>query len=527
MKTLTALCSLLLFTMTGFAQQPKLSSHPSARATIFLDFDGHYVEGTLWNSGNPFYCESPNLTNEQITEIFHRVSEDFRPFDVNVTTDSTVFLAAPLTQRIRVVITPSPSWAPRAGGVSFTGSFTWGDETPLFVFPDMLSWKTKSIAECCSHEAGHTLGLSHQAKYDDNCKLVNVYNDGKGAGETSWAPVMGNSYGRNFSSWNNGPTPTGCMSEQDNLSIITSGNGFSYREDDHGDNPTKATKLELTSNSFSGDGIVTTNEDIDFFEVFFPSVGRLILDAKPFSVGPNNAGANLDIELKIFTEYGDLVGTYNPETLLNATADVVLEPGKYFISVRGAGNQYTSNYGSLGSYSFTGAFSPFSTNPVSSIELTGKQDRNGHLLTWNIVCDEALILQEIQVSYDGINFKKVAELNGEARAFRYDPEKAGNIFYRLKVVTKSNLTSYSNGISILKKGNAGFSIRATVVTNQVEVSADENFRYIVSDMNGKILQKGNGTSGNNVINIANTPKGIYIIQIAGNSQRITERIVRM
>src|SRR5690606_15994483 len=145
MKTLTTLFTLLLFATSGYSQLPKLSSHPTAGATIFLDFDGHYVQGTLWNSGNPFYCEAPGLTNDQITEIFHRVSEDFRPFDVNVTTDSSVYLAAPLTNRIRVVVTPKPSWAPQAGGVSFTGSFTWGDETPLFVFPDKLGWKTKSI----------------------------------------------------------------------------------------------------------------------------------------------------------------------------------------------------------------------------------------------------------------------------------------------------------------------------------------------------------------------------------------------
>lgn len=527
MKTLTTLFTLLLFATSGYSQLPKLSSHPTAGATIFLDFDGHYVQGTLWNSGNPFYCEAPGLTNDQITEIFHRVSEDFRPFDVNVTTDSSVYLAAPLTNRIRVVVTPKPSWAPQAGGVSFTGSFTWGDETPLFVFPDKLGWKTKSIAECCSHEVGHTLGLSHQAKYSDECTLVNVYNDGVGGGEIGWAPVMGNSYGRNFSSWNNGPTPNGCMADQDNLSIITSMNGFSYRPDDHGNDAASATKLQFTDNNLSGEGIITTNSDVDFFEVFLPSVGRLVVNTRPFSVGPNNAGANLDVALQLLDENHNVIGTYNPSTILDASFDVVLEPGKYYLTVSGGGNQYTSNYGSLGSYFINGTFSPFSTNPVSSIDLVGRQDRSGHLLTWNIVCDEAIATQEIEVSYDGISFTKVAALNGNARAFHYDPERTGNIFYRLKVVTASDRTSYSNGISLLQKGVSGFSVKATVVTTQVEVTAVESFQYILSDMNGKILRKGNGTAGKNVINISNTPKGIYIIQMAGNSQRITQRIVRM
>ena len=209
---------------------PILSSLPTAQATIFLDFDGQYVHGSSWNGGSPLDCASSGLTDVQITEVFNRVSEDYRPFDINITTDSTVFLAAPLTKRIRIIVTSTSSWYPNVGGVSYTGSFTWGDDTPGFVFSDKLGpFRPKMVAECCSHESGHTLGLSHQAKYSGTCTLVATYNDGIGAGETAWAPVMGNSYYRNFSGWNNGPTPSGCTADQDNLSIITSINGFTYR----------------------------------------------------------------------------------------------------------------------------------------------------------------------------------------------------------------------------------------------------------------------------------------------------------
>src|SRR5690606_24469784 len=116
--------------------QPKLSSHPAAKATIFIDFDGHFIQGTSWNSGGSFYCKPSGLRDNQIENVFYRVSEDFRPFNVNITTDSTVYLAAPVAQRIRVVVTPTSDWYPGVGGVAFTGSFTWGDDTPAFVFTD-------------------------------------------------------------------------------------------------------------------------------------------------------------------------------------------------------------------------------------------------------------------------------------------------------------------------------------------------------------------------------------------------------
>ena len=76
------------------------------------------------------------------------------------------------------------------------------------------------VAECCSHESGHAVGLSHQSRYDGvNCATpVEQYNSGIGTGEVSWAPIMGNSYYKNMTNWNNGPTPYGCTNLQDNLS---------------------------------------------------------------------------------------------------------------------------------------------------------------------------------------------------------------------------------------------------------------------------------------------------------------------
>ncbi len=119
---------LLLFTVlfiapvAMYAQVPKLSSYPSAAATLFIDFDGHTVKGTSWNWGGPIYAQPAELNNAAITEIFNRVSEDYRPFNLNVTTDSTVYLAAPFNKRIRIIVTPTSQWYGSAGGVAFVGS---------------------------------------------------------------------------------------------------------------------------------------------------------------------------------------------------------------------------------------------------------------------------------------------------------------------------------------------------------------------------------------------------------------------
>ena len=90
------LLSLLFCCFFSSAQVPVLSSYPAAPAVIFLDFDGHTVDGTSWNwSGSPIVCSTSGLNTGGITEIFNRVAEDYRPFNINITTDSTKFIGSP------------------------------------------------------------------------------------------------------------------------------------------------------------------------------------------------------------------------------------------------------------------------------------------------------------------------------------------------------------------------------------------------------------------------------------------------
>src|SRR5829696_1243257 len=254
---------LLCSSFSSFAQVPLYDSYPSANATIFLDFDGHYVVGTAWNTNGPISGAPANLNATQIIEVCNRVAEDYRPFNINVTTDSTKYWAAPADQRIRVILTTTSDWYSPAGGVSFINSFTWGDHTPAFVFTSLLNFKPKNIAEAASHEAGHTLGLRHQSVYDNICNKTAEYNPGNGTGEIGWAPIMGVGYYKNVTTWHNGPASSGCNVAQDDLAIITGTvNGFGYRPTGReGSSFGSATSLTIQENKFEANGIVVTRTD--------------------------------------------------------------------------------------------------------------------------------------------------------------------------------------------------------------------------------------------------------------------------
>ena len=515
---LLAICSAQAFSL------PKLNSFPGVPATIYLDFDGHTVTSSLWNGGAPIVCAAPSLTDAQITEIFNRVSEDYRPFNINITTDSAKFLAAPLTQRMRVIITPTSSWKPGVGGIAYIGSFTWGDDTPAFVFSDRLGPNnSKYIAECCSHESGHTVGLSHQSSYDGSCNLVETYNTGTGSGETGWAPVMGNSYYKNMTGWNDGPTPYGCANVQDNLSIITSVNGFTYRADDYAETM-NAGSYTVDNNAFTIDGIIATSTDKDAFRISFTQRSNFHIDAVPFGLNSSNTGANLDVKVMLYDAALNLIRTYDPASTMSVTIDTVLNTGTYYFVLDGTGNNNTDNYGSLGSYSITGFRSAL---PIRSVTLSGNSLNNRHQLSWNIVADEQIQTQEIEMSTDGTNFRTLTVQNGAARSFSQEITDNNTRYYRLRITSVINQTAYSNIIAIKNngKGSNPF-IVSTFVNSQVSVTAAENYQYRLADANGRIILSGKGAQGINRIETARLASGMYILQLISNNYQQTERIIK-
>ncbi len=186
----------------------KLHSRPGATKIIFLDFDGHTTTATPWNSGfagganivTPPYSSDTNSAFADaellaIQGMWQRVAEDYAPFDVDVTTEDPGAEAlrrsgtTDANYGIRVCVGGSSSdwYGSGAGGVAYVGSFTWNTDSPAFVFPAQLgNGNEKYCAEAISHEAGHTLGLSHDGTVATATTAAQGYYAGHGSGVTRW-----------------------------------------------------------------------------------------------------------------------------------------------------------------------------------------------------------------------------------------------------------------------------------------------------------------------------------------------------
>jgi subtilisin-like proprotein convertase family protein len=386
---------------------------PGATKTIYLDFDGHVTENTQWNanSGLPF-IQTPafNLPDSDLStfsgdelllfqRIWERVAEDFRPFEVNVTTQDPTIAdpgalensgAGDLTWGIRVVIggDSQNDWLLGSGGAvdmagaALQGSFTLNSDSPIFIFGedlfpdppnpvDPLSLEL-GIAATTSHLVGHTLGLQHQGQTrffidlsldppDWSSQFFATY-AGHGTGLTGWAPIMGRPF-NSLTQWTRGEYFNASQT-QDDLAVITGNNGFGYRPDDHGNTTTDATAidLDLSTNVFSAEGIIEQNTDTDWLSFVVEEEGELLT----FDITPFQSGPNLDVLARIYDASGveryrsnpldgidagsQSYGNFNDGgwaqldangNAVNYVSDIFLTRGTYFLSVEGAGRPIT------------------------------------------------------------------------------------------------------------------------------------------------------------------------------------------
>jgi hypothetical protein len=363
---------------------PSLSSNPNAKAKIYLDFNGHTTTNTSWNSWiapgkniiTPAYDSDGNTSSFSSTElsaiqqIWQRVAEDYAPFNIDVTTVAPASYGAKTAVRVAIGGSASDWYSSGAGGVAFIGSFQWSGDTPAFVFTNNLGkTNAKNIAEAVSHEAGHTLGLRHQSAYDASGKRTQEYSGGSGTGETGWAPIMGVSYSKNLTTWNNGPNNVSSTSLQDDMSIISgTGNGFGYRQDDRGNSIGNAANLTGTT-QVSGSGIIETVADVDVFR-FTTGAGNVTLDVKGASVGQN-----LDIVTKLLDSTGKVLVTSDASDKVNANISTSLSAGTYYLQVGSNGL-----YGRVGQYTISGTLpqvSTIETFPEVSINDINVNETNG------------------------------------------------------------------------------------------------------------------------------------------------------
>lgn len=519
---------LLQTSLIATAQIPKLNSLATAEATVFLDFDGHTVESSVWNNGFPFVCDNPNLSSLLITETFNLVAEDYKIFNVNITTDSAKFLAAPLTQRVRVIITPTNFFAPGNAGVAYMGSLTWGDNTPAFVFANNTS-PSKYIGEAISHEAGHTLGLDHQAVYDTYCNLLDSYNHGQGTGEIGWAPIMGYPLDKSFTTWHNGKRSISCNQQNDIQVVASKIQLIGLLPDDVENTITNAPNIGMVGININATGVINSATDVDVFKLPIVAQSKFVLQAVPPSNSTNESIGDVDLLVKLLNSAGTVLRTYNYSDSLNARIDTILSAGTYYLSIDGTNNVNTPNdYGSTGNYILKGTLQTTLSLPIYKLDIRGSINNNQHVINWQIQADEPIAKSELEYSTDGTTFNTLQQIDIRANSYSYKPFTSNIIYYRLKAYLRNGSYKTSNIMSLQGiKLNNKINVLSNTVTDKLLVTVQENMQYEIVDAKGSTINKGTLTTVSiNQIDIAKVASGIYFLKVANGKEVFAQRLVK-
>ena len=402
-------------TNISLANAFSLNSRPGSPRTIFLDLNGHNVSGSYWDDNDIFGSSGASraipgyniqgdsnnystLERQNIIDMWSSVAEDFAMFDVNVTTQTPSDSALDRTGAgdaqfgVRVVVSNSSNKVAQwcgCGGVAFVGVFNhyagldsglgpdWSshsDYSPAFAF-SQSSMSGKTLSDIVSHEAGHTLGLSHDGGENVPGGAVEDYY----LGRDGWAPIMGAGYSEPLVQWSDG-TYTTANNQEDDLAVMQTF-GVDLLADDHGNASNAATPLGL---DVVATGVITTPADVDSFS-FVPLTNTVTV-----SVALPARSPNVDVSLVVTDSLGNTIATANPNFSaesailadgLDASAVVTVTPGAtYYAAIDGAGfglgtTTGYSDYGSIGDYQITvpgEAISPTATPTISGSAKVGR-----------------------------------------------------------------------------------------------------------------------------------------------------------
>ncbi len=394
---------------------PACSSRPTATSVLYLDFEGGSLTSAFWNAGRTVTYAAAGLTNAQMLTLWSHLSEDYRPFNVNVTTDRTKYTAASAGRRMRIVLTTT-QWSTLRTGFAAIGSFPaaggyWANrdsvktnsgfdsntpENPpsnglapypvgfvnsAMAFPtDIVCWgftvgfydtgytetaSTQNFGRMIAHELGHTFGLMHDSRaatVSPPLAYANYY-PGHGTSPNDWSAMMGGNYS-SLAQWSKGEyanaVNNGFTTLQDDIAIIgsgVSGGGSGLLDDDgKGDTIATAAVLNVVGGAVSDGGTIYTGTDVDCFRITVVTPTPLKL-----TIAPTAADGNLDAYAELQNASGTVLASANDGASRNAVIDVTssLAAGSYYLFVRGTavgtGATGWTRYGNLGQYSISGS----------------------------------------------------------------------------------------------------------------------------------------------------------------------------
>ncbi len=193
----------------------------------------------------------------------------------------------------------------------------------------------------------------------------------------------------------------------------------------------------------------------------------------------------------------------------------------------------------------TGAFTKNAALPVTAtvlatniVTFTGKKQNSAVKLVWSVDNTTDYAAFEIEKSANGNSFEKIATINANDFAGKYDfgyndyTLLPGTAYYRIKTIQKDGTTDYTKTITIANKADdASYTITPNPASDYIFISGTGSREIAdikIYDAAGRMVKELLKQSFvNNTVKIAVTDLviGNYFVEIAGINGRFTKQIV--
>lgn len=184
--------------------------------------------------------------------------------------------------------------------------------------------------------------------------------------------------------------------------------------------------------------------------------------------------------------------------------------------------------GTLNNFALTGNSSNWvgsdNTLPITLSNFSGVQKDGSNLLQWSTASEQNSAYFEIQRSDNGTDFTPIGKVNAAGNSsiiknYQYSDNQLSTssvYYYRLKMADIDGSAKFSSIIFIRNSTSGVTTVYPNPARDQITINiADKslvNTQALLSDLNGKVLQRISLTQASTQVNIGNYVSGMYLLK---------------